>query len=50
MTTVVSLRKDGWISTEKLRGTATVWEDCPARGFCQDMPQGCGQCVEESVE
>lgn len=49
MTTVVSLRKDGWIGTEKLRGTAPVWENCPARGFCPDVPQGCERCVKESL-
>lgn len=49
MTTVLSLRKDGWIGTEKI-GDEPVGAECRAcNPNCPDAPQGCEKCVKESL-
>lgn len=49
MTTVVSYRKDGWVSVEKI-GDVPVGDECRAcNPDCPDAPQGCEKCVKESL-
>lgn len=46
MTTVVSYRKDGWVETEKIRGTTLPGDECRAcNPDCRGTLQDCEQCV-----